>query len=106
MNAITDYTPTGELKIGTIIVYDLGYSMTLPHFAIIESFTPSGKSARIREMSTNFIPDDRYGQTGYKVPVAPTGEIKTCRIKKDYVAVDGHWSREWNGRPERYDTMD
>lgn len=93
---------------GTILVYDAGYSMQLPHFVRIESITPSGKSVRVQELKADFIPDDRYGQTGYKVPTdIPAGKLRTCRITKyGSIHIDNHYAYEWNGSPARYDSMD
>lgn len=101
-NKMTTFNP------GDILLYDAGYSMLLPHFAIVESITPSGKSVRIRELATEFVPDDRYGQTGYKTPTQNvSGKQKTCRLTKyGQVKIDSHYARLWDGRPARYDSMD
>lgn len=49
---------TQELAAGDIIEINVGYSMILPHFYIIEGFTPSGKSAYIWELASEFDPSD------------------------------------------------
>lgn len=93
---------------GTILVYDAGYSMQLPHFVRVESTTPSGKSVRVVELASDFVPDDRYGQTGYKTPTdKPVGKLMTCRITKyGSVKIGSHYAYEWSGHPARYDSMD
>lgn len=93
---------------GTILLYNAGYTMQLPHFVRVESMTPSGKSVRVVELATEFAPDDKYGQTGYMTPTdAPVGKLRTCRITSaGSVKIDSHYAYEWNGKPARYDSMD
>lgn len=93
---------------GDIIVYDTGYTMQLPHFALVEAITPSGKSARIVPLRDNFTPDDQYGQTGYKVPtMEPIGPKRTCRITRyGSIKIDNAYGYKWGGMPARYDTLD
>lgn len=103
-------TNIGNLNVGDIIMWDTGYSMVLPHFAVIDSFTSSGKSARITVLKSHLVSDE-YGQRGYKTPTdVRTGTVKTCRIHSidadPYVCVDGCYSHKWNGEPALYDTMD
>lgn len=99
---------TQELAAGDIIEINVGYSMILPHFYIIDGFTPSGKSAYIYELESMFDPSDPpYNQRGYKIPTdRKIGERKTCRILRGHVNVDGHYSWKWNGKPSLYDSMD
>lgn len=94
---------------GDIVETNVGYSMVLPHFYIVEGFTPSGKSAYVRELKAAFEPSDPpYNQQGYKTPTRETiGERKTCRFTKSgYLRIDGHVALLWNGTPSLYDSMD
>lgn len=97
-----------NFKIGDILKYDVGYSMVLPHFAVIAGFTPSGKSAYVYELATDFEPSDPpYNQQGYKTPNGRrVGERMTCRIKGGYVRINNHAAWLWNGQPALYDSMD
>lgn len=103
---------TTTLRKGDILKYDVGYSMVLPHFVVIEGFTASGKSAYVRELSMKFEPaDPPYNQRGWKTPTSERiGDRMTCRVVHgtygDYVRVNGHAAFSWNGEPAMYDSMD
>lgn len=103
---------TKTLRTGDILEYNVGYSMILPHFVVIEGFTPSGKSAYVRELKADFEPaDPPYNQRGWKTPTnIRIGERKTCRVKNTSygpcVKIDGHGAWPWNGEPAEYDSMD
>lgn len=97
-----------EITKGTILTYDVGYSMILPHFLEVDSITPSGKSLRVYELNEEFTPSDPpYNQRGFKVPGnRRVSELKTIRIGKYGPKYNDHLCFVWNGEPRTYDSMD
>lgn len=102
-------TNVNDIKVGDILVYDVGYSMILPHFLRVDSVTPSGKSIRVYPIGEDFeATDGGYGQVGYKTPIPEKviGPRRTIRVGKWGPRIDGHLCRLWNGKPCTYDSMD
>ena len=91
----------------TILTYNVGCTMSLPHFCIVEGITPSGKSIRVRHMTEKFeCTDGGYGFQGFKTPGEPYGEVITVRIGKYGPKMRNHLLFEWNGEPQYYDSLD
>lgn len=96
-------------NVGTVITYDVGWSMILPKFALIVRRTP--KTITTVGLPTTKQDTDGYGFTGYEQPVTSVyvpedvrGSLS--RLGRHGFSVDGHPARIWDGSPRYYDHMD
>lgn len=104
----TDY---GDgFDVGDVVTYDVGWSMSLPHFALIVRRTP--KMIETIDLPTVSIPADQYGQYGTKRPVdvvnlAEEHPTRRTRMGKGgSFSIERHWTHPWDGRGQTYDYMD
>lgn len=104
----TDYAD--GYNVGTIVTYDVGYSMCLPKFAIIIRRTP--KMIETVVLPTSKDPSDSYGFQGHERPLSRvlipsdmTG-IRTRMGKGGAFSVQGHYTRIWQGESRWYDHLD
>ena len=104
----TDYAD--GYNVGTIVSYNVGYSMVLPKFALIIRRTP--KMIETVVLPTVKESTDGYGFQGYERPVTrilvPEG-IKGRRTrmgKGGAFSVDGRYTRIWDGSAKWFDHMD
>lgn len=100
-----------EVQVGTVLFYDSGYSMMLPHFLRVENRTAC--YASVVELKTKNMPSDPpYNQCGSRVPLVDepaTGILETkvqLNAKSGYMKFDGHYTSVWDGKPKQYDYMD
>lgn len=79
---------SNALQLGSILVSSWGYDQTNVNAYQVVGFTKSGKSARLREISTQTVPGSEGFMSCTVVPVADSfiGEVFTKRIKGDAVA--------------------
>ena len=82
-NSSATFENMPELKVGTVLVANLGWSMVLPTFYRIVARTES--SIWTKEIRSIASASDEYGTSG---------------------TVDGHYASVWDGKPRMYDYMD
>ena len=104
----TDYAD--GYNVGTVVTYDVGYTMSLPKFALIVRRTP--KMIETVVLPTIKEPTDGYGFQGHERPITrvmvPDG-IKGRRTrmgKGGAFSVDGHYTKIWEGESRWYDHLD
>lgn len=101
-----------EIKVGTVLVTDRGWSMVLPTFYRVVARTES--SIWTKEIRSITAASDEYGTSGTKVADLTDDSWKvdrrTCKrssIKgRSYANVEGHYASVWDGKPKMYDYMD
>ena len=95
-----------DLQPGTVLFWDSGWSMLIPHFGVITRRTP--KTITVAELGITHIGADKYGQHGTAVPKMDvrTGRVYRNRLTRSYPVVDGHYASIWDGNPKQYDFMD
>ena len=103
----TDYAD--GYNVGTIVTYDVGWSMSLPKFALIVRRTP--KMIETVVLPTTKQASDGYGFTGHEAPVSrifvpERVQTRRTRMGKHGFSVDGHYTKIWDGSPQWYDHMD
>ena len=104
----TDYTD--GYNVGTVVTYNVGYSMSIPKFALIVRRTP--KMIETVVLPTTREASDGYGFTGHERPVTrvlvPEGvKGKRTRMGKGgSFSVEGHYTRIWEGESRWYDFLD
>lgn len=114
-NIFGEPLPT-KLQVGDILQGDFGYSMILPAFYKITDITKSGKSARVRRLSTRNSSSDG-GWTGTCVPAdewwgPEEGKLHRIRLVnwgrgQEYaVTIRDHTFRLWDGTPKHFDHFD
>ena len=103
----TDYAD--GYNVGTVVDYNVGYTMSLPKFALIIRRTP--KMIETVVLPTTKRGTDGYGQQGYEKPVArvyvPEGVRGVrSRMGKHGFNVNGHLTHIWGGDEKWFDHMD
>lgn len=96
--------------VGDVVYYNAGWSMILPHFALVVRRTP--KMIETIDLPTVDTSTDGYGQMGHKRPVDVVDLSEERRRTKNRMnksgtfSVDGHYTRPWDGESKDYDYMD
>ena len=96
--------------VGDIVTYDVGYSMILPHFALIVRRTPC-------MIETIDLPTISIGSDGFEGVKRPVSDIhidsirarekrRTRMGKNGSFSIGGHWTRKWDGRNRDFCYLD
>lgn len=97
-------TEPRAVNIGDFFYTSWGYDQTQVDFYRVESFTPSGKSVRVkpcgkRDVSTDDNPHCAMVPDG----IIAGSEIVTVRLRQDggtSTTINGHWAGKWDGKPK------
>lgn len=105
----TDYAD--GFNVGTVVTYDVGWSMCLPKYALIVRRTP--KMIETVALPTVKLTTDGYGFQGHEIPVRSVylgeGSMVTRKSrmnKRGTFDVDGRYTKVWDGLARWYDHMD
>lgn len=102
----TDYAD--GFNVGEVVTYDVGWTMSLPKFALIVRRTP-------KMIFTVALPTVKTstdgGFSGHEKPVARVyipedAELRRTRMSKRGFFLSGRYTKVWDGTPEWYDHMD
>lgn len=104
----TDYAD--GFNVGTIVCYNVGYSMSLPKFALIVRRTPK-MIETVRLPTYKRSTDGGYGFQGYERPIEQClvpEDVRTIRTRmgKHGFSVEGRWTTIWDGKERWFDHLD
>lgn len=97
-----------EWKVGTVLSGSWGYEQTNVEFWQVVELSPSGKTAKIRELVQDGLEGEYHYMTGKSVPALNvfTGRERTVRVQTDgrhsHCHVDSCYLSEWDGRPKHW----